>query len=120
MNYLRGTAPQGRGYKERTSLIDIWLGQCEGVTDQFDARLFAFGDNHFDDIEAKENIGIIEQSQPSEPATRDSFLFGAIDGVEGSSEIFACARFHFDENQRVALATDDVDFAAGAAPEITI
>ena len=101
-------------------LIDIWLGQGEGVADQLDARLFAFGDNHFDDIEAKENIGIIEQPQPGEAAARDSFLFVAIDGVEGSSEIFARPRFHFDENQRVALATDDVDFAAGAAPEITI
>ena len=120
MNYLSRDGPQGRGYNDRTSLIDIWLGQGEGVADQLDARLFAFGDNHFDDIEAKENIGIIEQPQPGEAAARDSFLFVPINGVEGSSEIFARPRFHFDENQSVALATDDVDFAPGAAPEITI
>src|SRR6202040_717880 len=100
--------------------IDIRLGQGEGVADQLDARLRAFDNDHLDDIESKKNVGIIEQPQPGEPAARDSFLFVAIDSVERSPEIFARPRLHFDEDKRVSLATDNVDFASGAAAEITI
>ena len=95
MNYLSRDGPQGRGYNDRTSLIDIWLGQRESVADQLDARLFAFGDDHFDDIEAKENIGVIEQSQPGETAARNAPLFIATNCFQRTAEIFARSRFHF-------------------------
>ncbi len=120
------TAENARFTYRRSSLarlfcssINIRLGQGEGVAQQLDARLLAFGDDHFDDVEAKEDVGIIEQSQPGETTARDSFLFISIDGVERPSEIFARARFHFDENQRVALAANNIDFATGAAAKIT-
>ena len=35
-------------------------------------------------------------------------------------EIFARPCFYLDENERVAIAADDIDFAAGAPAEITI
>ena len=44
----------------------------------------------------------------------------AIDRLERSAEIFPGPRFHLDENERVAIAADDIDLAAGAAAEITI
>ena len=47
-------------------------------------------------------------------------MFGTVDRIEGPPEIFARPRFHFDENKRVALAADDVDFATGASAKITI
>jgi hypothetical protein len=34
------------------------------------------------------------------------------------AEIFARTRFHFDEDQRVVVATDDVDLTAAATAEI--
>jgi len=39
---------------------------------------------------------------------------------ERSAEIFAAARFHFDKNQRVAIAADNVYFAAASSAKIAV
>src|SRR5437763_1092901 len=100
--------------------INIRLGKRERVADQFESGLGSFRDNHLDDIETEEDIWVIEQAQPGEAAARNSFPFVAIDRLEGTAEIFARPRFYLDENESVALAADDIDFAAGASAEITI
>lgn len=44
----------------------------------------------------------------------------AIDRFERPAKTFPGPRFHLDENERVVIAADDIDLAAGAAAEITI
>jgi hypothetical protein len=100
--------------------IDVRLWQRECVLDKLQARLLAFGDNYFDDIEAKQNIWIVQQPQPGEPAPRNSFSLITIDRIKRPAEVFARPCFYLDENERVAIAADDIDLAAGAPAEITI
>src|SRR5205823_12912823 len=38
----------------------------------------------------------------------------------GPSKIFSSARFYFDEDEGIAIATNDIDFAAVPRPEITV
>jgi hypothetical protein len=107
--------------RERTSRsINIWLWERKGVPDQLESRLRSFRDNHFDHIEAEQDIGIIQQAQPRQTAARDSFPLIAINRLERPAEVFPGPRFHLDENERVAIAADDINLAAGAAAEITI
>ena len=100
--------------------VNIRLRKCEGVPDQLESRRRAFRDNHFDHIEAEQDIGIVEQAQPGQAAARNSFSLVAIDRFERPAEVFPGPRFHLDENERVVIAADDIDLAAGAAAEITI
>jgi hypothetical protein len=100
--------------------VNVGLRQLEGVLDQFDVRLGVLGEDDFDDVEPEKNLGIIEQAQPGERAARDAIALLGPDGFEGPAEFFAAARFHFHKNQGVAVATDDVDLAAGAPFEIAI
>src|SRR5213592_3677298 len=76
-------------------LIDVWLRQLERVLDQLKMRLAFFGQQNFHDIEAKCDVGIIEQSEPGQSAFRDAQLFLSIHGVERPAEFFAAARFYF-------------------------
>ena len=101
-------------------LIDVRLWERKSVPDQLESRLRPFRDYHFDHIEAEQNIGIVQQAQPGQATARDSFPLVAIDRFERPAEIFSGPRFHLDENERVAIAADDIDLAAGAAAEITI
>ena len=43
-----------------------------------------------------------------------------IDSIERTPEIFARPRLHFDEDEGVAVAADDVDLAPGASAKITM
>jgi len=43
-----------------------------------------------------------------------------IDRCKGSAEIFPGARFYLHEDQRVVVATNDVDLAAAAPLEIAV
>jgi len=101
-------------------LIDVGLGEDKGVAQQFQARLFLCCDDHFDDIKTKQNLGVVEQTQPRQATPRDALLLFAADRSERASELFACARFHFDENERVAVATDNVDFAAAPSAKVAV
>jgi hypothetical protein len=103
-----------------TALINVRLGQGERVAQQLEARLSAFGDNYFDDIEAKKDVGIIEQPQPGKTAARNSFLFIAINGVGRPSKIFVPPRFYFNKDECVVVTANDVDLASGASAKITI
>ena len=100
--------------------VNIRFREGEGVLNQFKPRLGSFGDDYFDHVEPKQNVGIIEQPQPGQAAARDPFSLVAIDRFERAAEIFARARFDFDKDERVAVAADDINFTAGAAPKITI
>ncbi len=94
--------------------------KTEGVTQKLEARLGVFRLHYFDDVESKKNIGIIQHAQPGERAARNAMLLIARNGFEGTTEIFARTRFHFDKNERVVVAADDVDFAATASAEIAV
>ena len=96
------------------------VGKLKSISNQLDPRRFVFRQHNLNDVESKKNVGIVEQPKPGEPAHRNSFTLVAPQCVERPSEIFVRARFHFDENQRVAIATDDVDFAAAPAAEIAV
>ena len=99
--------------------VNEWFGEAERVFDQLDPRL-VFRQDDFDDIEAEENVGIIEHAQPGERAARDAAALLAANGFEGTAEVFARARFHFHENKRLAIAANDIDLAARSAAEVAI
>ncbi len=63
---------------------------------------------------------MIEEPEPGEGAAGNSFALVAIDGIERPTEVFPRAGLYFHENKRVAIAADDIDFAAGPSAEITI
>ena len=90
----------------------------ERVFDQLDARFRVFSQDDLNNIEAKKNVGIVEHSQPGETAARNAPLFIATNCFQRTAEIFASARFHLDEYQRVVVTTDDVDLAPAAAAKI--
>ena len=92
----------------------------ECVPDQFESWLCTFRHKYFYDIEAKKNVGIVEQPKPGECAARDTFLFLPTHCFDGPAEIFSGTRFHFDENKGVFLSADDVDLASAVSAEIAI
>ena len=77
-------------------------------------------ESNFDDVETKKNVWIIKEPEPGKPTASNSFLLVAIDGVEWTSEILAGPRFHFDEDECVFVAANDVDLAPAPAAKITI
>jgi hypothetical protein len=79
-----------------------------------------FSQNNFDNVEADENVWVIQQLQPSQRAPRNQFAFRRIYCFNGPSKIFSSARFYFDEDESVAIATDDIDFTTMPRPEITV
>lgn len=83
-------------------------------------RLGILGEDDFDDVEPEKNVGIVEHPQPGERTARDAFLLVGPNRFEWPAELFAPARFYFDKDERVVVATDDVDLAAAASLEISI
>jgi hypothetical protein len=98
--------------------VEIRLREWKCILDELDARFRVICNNHFHYIEPEKNVRVIKHSQPRQCAARNSLLFFSINGRYGSAEVFARARFHFDEHQRVVIATDDVDLAAAAPAKI--
>ena len=47
-------------------------------------------------------------------------MFRSIHCLNGPAEIFPGARFHFDEDERVVVAANDVDLATAASAKIAI
>jgi len=47
-------------------------------------------------------------------------LLSSIHRLNGSTEILPGARFHFDEDERVVIAANDVDLATAASAKIAI
>ena len=79
-----------------------------------------FGQHNFDDVETDEDVGIVQQLQPGQGSARNQFALGSVDRFNWSPEIFASARFYFDEDKSVAVTTNDIDLAAMARPEIAV
>ena len=80
----------------------------------------SFGQQNLHDIESKNDIGIIQQTQPGQTAFRDAHLFLSINRFDRPPELFVTTCFHFDENERVAIAANDVDLASAAGAEIPV
>ena len=47
-------------------------------------------------------------------------MFSSVHRLNGPAEIFSAARFHFDEDERVIVAANDVDLTTTASTEIAI
>jgi hypothetical protein len=104
-----------------TSLINVGSRKLERVPDQFQLRLIAaIRHQHFHHVEPEKNIRVVEQPQPGQAALRDPPLLAPADRRHWSPEIFASACFDLHKHQRVAVAADDIDFAAAASAEIAI
>jgi hypothetical protein len=88
--------------------------------DQFEPRLRILSDEHLHDIEPKKNVRIIKQAQPGESALRNASSFPPVYRRHWPSKILAPARFDLDKNESVAIAADDIDFAAAPAAEIAV
>jgi hypothetical protein len=101
-------------------LINVRRGELKSVTHELETRLAVLGQGYLDNIEPEQDLGIVEHAQPGERAARDAFLFLLVDRFDGPAEILARPRFHFDEDERIAIAADDVDLAAAAPFEIAI
>ena len=100
--------------------INVLLRQRESVAQNLQPRLRAFCDDHFENIESKQNIRIIQQPQPRQTAARNSIPLIAIHRSQRPPKILPRPRFHFDKNERIAIPADHIDFAAGAPSKITI
>jgi hypothetical protein len=88
--------------------------------DQFEPRLRILSDEHLHDIEPKKNVRIIEQAQPGESTLRNASSFPPVYRRHWPPKILAPARFDLDKNESVAIAADDIDFAAAPAAEIAV
>ena len=109
-----GTSPR----PSKISSIEIRLGEWECISDQFNPWFRVIGADHFHDVKAEKDVGIIEHPQPGQRAARDSALLLPIHCFQRSAEIFSSARFHFHKDQRVIVTTDNINFTAAAAAEI--
>ena len=98
--------------------VKIRFGERKRVFDQLDAGFGVVRNNDFNNIESKEDIRIIQHSEPGQRPAGNSLSFFSIDRFEGPAEIFTPAGLYFDKNQRVVITTDNIDLAANAAPEI--
>ena len=92
----------------------------KSVSDQFKARRRAFGNQNFHDIETEEDVRIIKKTQPGQSAAGNALLLCTIDGIKGTSEIFARACFYLDEDECIAVATNNVNLATPASAKISI
>ena len=79
-----------------------------------------FSQDNFDDVEPDEDVWVIQQLQPGQRAPRNQFAFRGVDRFNWPSKIFSSARFYFDEDESVAIATNNIDFAPVPRPEITV
>ena len=92
----------------------------EGVLDEFQSGLFGLGQDDLDHIEAEGDIGIIEHAQPGEGAARDAPLLIGVQAIHGPLLFIAAPTFHFDEDERVVMATNQVDLPAARRLEIAV
>jgi hypothetical protein len=79
-----------------------------------------FSQDNFNNVEPKQDVWVIQQLQPGQRAPCNQFAFRRIYRFNGPSKIFSSARFNFDEDESVAIATNDIDFTATPRSEITV
>ena len=77
-------------------------------------------DDHLHDVEAEDEIGIIQQPQPGECAASDECLLFAIHGGGGRTVFAGASRFYFHKNEFISIAAHDIDFAAARGAEIPV
>ncbi len=94
-------------------LVNVRLRETKGVFDQIEGRP-ALLENDFHDVEAEEDVGVVEHPQPGEGTAGDELLLFAVDRFARRAVAETAAGFDFDEDQRVAgfVAADEIDFAA--------
>ncbi len=100
--------------------IQIRFGERKGVPDHFHSRLLVACHDHFHHVKSEKNVRVIEHAQPRERAPREALAFVAIHCRYGTAEILPSARLDFHKHERVGVAANDVDLAAGATLEIAI
>jgi hypothetical protein len=83
-------------------------------------RLSVLGQDNLDDVEPDQDVGVVQQLQPGQGPARNQFAFGRIDRFNRSAKILASPRFYFDEDEGVAIATNDINFAPMARPKIAV
>ena len=83
-------------------------------------RIAVIGQQNFHDVETKNDIGIVQQTQPGKTSFGNAQLLLSVYCLDRPTKIFVTARFHFDENERVAVAADDVDLASAAGAKIPV
>ena len=113
--------PSGAGHIKKNGFsVKVRFSELEGIPDQLQARICSLPDNHLDDIESKEDIGIAQQSKPGQATERNPALLLTVHGFKRPAKILPRPCFHLDEYQRVALAADKIDLAALASAEVAI
>ncbi len=95
----------------------IWDVECVG--EDGDGWRGA-GEDDFDDIEAEGGFRIAEEVQPRECAARDEALLTAVDGGGGTAEAGGGAGLHFDEDEGVAVAADEIDLSPVFCAEVAV
>ena len=97
--------------------IRIIVRELEGVFD--DADLAGRSGEDFDDIESERDVRHVEQVEPLHRAPDDQAALFLIDGIERSAEFLGRPGFHFDEDEFLSVAADEIDLAAVRGPEIS-
>lgn len=93
---------------------NVWhfcTDRSKNVFDAVDVGFFALGEDDFDDIEAPRHAAVFEELEPGVGTAFDEFEFGAVDGIEWSTDSALAAGFDLDEKQQIAVAGDDIHFA---------
>ena len=83
-------------------------------------RIAVVGQQNFHDVETKNDIGIVQQTQPGKTSFGNAQLLLSVYCLDRPTKIFVTARFHFDENERVVVAADDVNLTSAVSAEIAI
>ena len=93
----------------------------EGAFEEVEARFAAVHDN-FDDVETEDDVLAVEHAEPGAGAAADERFLLEGDGFGGACEFVAGARFYFDEGEDVlvAIAADEIDFAAVFRAEVSV
>jgi hypothetical protein len=90
------------------------------VLDDLDPRFLTFEQQHFHNVESKQDIRVIEHSQPGQTTTRDPLLLPPIHRRDRPAKILARSRFHFDKDKCVPIAANNVDLAARAPAKVPV
>ena len=111
----------GAGLSGQKILINKRLRQLEGVFDQVELWPGIVEDD-FHDVEAEEDVGIVQQTQPGQRAPGDELLFVPRHGFARRAVAEAAAGFDFDEDEGAAgfVAADEIDLAAVRRAEVAV
>src|SRR5437879_3182505 len=83
-------------------------------------RIAVVGQQNFHDVETKNDIGIVHKAQPGKTSFGNTQLLSSVYCLDRPTKIFVTARFHFDDDERAAVAADDVDLASAAGAKIAV